>query len=357
MSSKGFSSITEQVAAYLKTGLLEGRWKKTMPGRNRLADELEVSRKTVQGALELLEKEAILVSQGPGRRRRIVLPYEGTPAPSLRIAILEYDTAALGEDYMVDLMHRLKNAGHHAFPAGMTLTGLGMKIPRVRRFVEEIETDAWVVGAGSREVLAWFAEQETPAFALFGRRKGLPIAGIGPDQVAAGRAAVRRLIAFGHRRIVLLVRESQRSAGIGASERAILDEMEAHDLPTSRYNLPDWEDSPEGLHLVLEELFRVTPPTALIIDEPFLFHAAKDHLAQKGIVAPAHISLICSDPDPTFAWCRPTIAHIRWDSAPVVRRIMRWATNVARGKNDRSQTLTKAEFVEGGTIGPAPGKE
>ena len=88
------------------------------------------------------------------------------------------------------------------------------------------------------------AEQEVPVFALFGRRQGLPIAGVGPDQVAAGRTAVQRLIAIGHQRIVLLVRQSQRSAGIGTSERAILDEMETYDLPTSSYNLPDWEDSP-----------------------------------------------------------------------------------------------------------------
>ena len=37
---------------------------------------------------------------------------------------------------------------------------------------------------------------------------------------------------------------------------------------------------------------------------------------------------------------------------PVVRRVVRWVNNVARGKNDRRQTLTKAEFVEGGAIGP-----
>ena len=30
--------------------------------------------------------------------------------------------------------------------------------------------------------------------------------------------------------------------------------------------------------------------------------------------------------------------------------------NVARGKEDRRQTFTKAKFVEGGSIGPAKGK-
>ncbi len=40
-----------------------------------------------------------------------------------------------------------------------------------------------------------------------------------------------------------------------------------------------------------------------------------------------------------------------WDSGPVLRRVVRWVANMGRGKEDRRQTLTKAEFVEGGTIG------
>ena len=68
---------------------------------------------------------------------------------------------------------------------------------------------------------------------------------------------------------------------------------------------------------------------------------------------PEDVSLICTDSDPNFAWCEPSIAHIRWDYLPVVRRIVRWAANVSIGKTDLRQTSTKAEFVEGGTIGPA----
>ena len=140
---------------------------------------------------------------------------------------------------------------------------------------------------------------------------------------------------------------------MGSSERAIFEEMEAHGLPSSSYNLPHWEDNSEGFHRVLDGLFRVTPPTALIIDEAFLFHAAENHLAQLGILAPKHVSLICTDPDPTFSWCEPSVAHIRWDTRPVVRRVVRWVNNIARGKDDRQQTLTKAEFIDGGTVGAA----
>jgi hypothetical protein len=64
---------------------------------------------------------------------------------------------------------------------------------------------------------------------------------------------------------------------------------------------------------------------------------------------------VCTDYDPSFAWRIPTVAHIHWDSGPLVRRVVRWADSVALGKDDRRQLLSKAEFVPGGTIGPARG--
>jgi DNA-binding LacI/PurR family transcriptional regulator len=187
MTSFRFSTITEQVAAHLGRELRLGRWQGTMPGRNQLVKELGVSTRTIELAFQVLEKEGLLVPQGAGRRRKIVLP--------------------------------------------------------------------------------------------------------------EGR---------------------------------------------------------EGFGRLLDSLFGPTPPTALILDEPFLFHAAYHHLSGLGLRVPQDVSLVCTDPDPGFEWCRPPVAHIRWDYRPVVRRIQRWANNVARGKEDQRQSLTKAEFVDGGTVGKAP---
>ena len=345
-------SPSEQVAAHLREELMRGRWIGTMPGGPALAAELGVDGKTVWAALGLLENEGLLVAQGPGRRRKIVAP-EKLSTPVLRVAILDYEPLEVTEDWTLGIQKQLANQGHSAFFADKSLVELGGDVRRIARLVKRTPADAWVVCSGSRDVLEWFSEQETPAFALFGRRRQLPMAGVGPDHVTAGRAVVRRLIELGHQRIVVLVRENVRAGGAGSVERAIFDEMEAHGVPTGRYNLPIWEDSSEGFHRVLEELFRITPPTALIIDEAFLFHAAKDHLAQRGILAPKHVSLICTDPDPTFAWSELSVAHTHWKTQPVVRRVVRWVNNIARGKDDLKQTLTKAEFVDGGTVGKA----
>jgi DNA-binding LacI/PurR family transcriptional regulator len=343
---------SEQVAAHLRGELLRGRWSGTMPGVPALGAELGVDPKTAGLALSLLEEEGLLVGQGPGRPRRIELP-KGLAAPALRVGILPYEDLNRRLDYMVDLRHMLVEAGHVASFASKTMLELGMNVKRIHRLVAASEADAWVVVSAPREVLEWFSTQPVPAFALFGRRRRVRIAAIGPDHVPTMRTAVQRLIALGHQRIVMLERWGARGTGPGPGERAALEEMAKHGLRTGPYNLPDWEATPGGLRRVLDELFRVTPPTALIIDEAFLFHAAKEHLAQMGILAPKHVSLICIDGDPTFDWCEPSVAHIQWDSRPWVRRIVRWANNVSRGKEDLRQTLTKAEFVDGGTVGRA----
>jgi DNA-binding LacI/PurR family transcriptional regulator len=346
-------SAAEQVAAHLRRELERGHWVERLPGAVALAAELGVNRKTVEAALQQLEKEAYLQGQGPGRKRRIVAS-RVRAGRQLRIGLLDYDRAGFSEGYMVELQHSLIAAGNAAFFAEKCLLELGMDVARVSRYVRQTKADAWVIGAGSREVLAWFSAQPTPAFALFGRRESLPIAGVGPDKRPAYVEATRQLIGLGHRRIVLVARRERRLPEPGRPERASLEELKAHGVPVGAFNLPDWEETPEGFRKLLRSLFQVTPPTALIIDEVPLFAAAQQFLAESGIRVPQRVSLICSDDDPTFAWCLPTIAHIRWDPAPVVRRIVRWATAVSRGLKDVEQTLTQAEFITGGTTGPAP---
>ncbi|MCU0780341.1 MAG: GntR family transcriptional regulator, partial [Akkermansiaceae bacterium] len=268
MSAWRLLSAAEQVAAHLAKELAAGRWSGQMAGVYTLACELGVSRNTIEAALRQLEKEGLLVPQGAGRRRQIPKSVGGPQAHPLRVALLVSEPADRRPDYVVDLQHRLAEAGHEVFHTAKTLSDLGMDVRRVARLVRETNADAWVVNAASREVLEWFAAQPLPVFALFGRRGQLPIAGIGPDKLPALAEATRTLIGLGHRRIVLLTRRRRRLPVPGALERGFLKELSEAGIPTGDYNLPDWVESVEGFHTRLHSLFRVTPPTALVLDEP-----------------------------------------------------------------------------------------
>lgn len=99
--------------------------------------------------------------------------------------------------------------------------------------------------------------------------------------------------------------------------------------------MPNWDGSIGGIHRVLDEMFRFTPPTAILIDEPQIFLSVLHDLARRGILAPEHVSLVATDQDPYFDYTRPTVAHIRYDTKPWARWITKWANHVAIGKEDR----------------------
>lgn len=330
-----------------------GRWSKTLPGLRPLSAELGVDPKTVQAALGQLEREGVLESAGPRRSRRITLT-ERRRSSSLRIGIMLFEPPDRQLSYIVDLKHRLLAAGHSPHFVCKSLTELGMDPTRLPRVIRRSEADAWMILAGSREILQWFEKLNSPAFGILGGMRRRAVAGSGPDKIPAYLAAARRLTALGHRRIVYLTRSPLSFDDPGRPVGAFLGELKAAGIPTGPYNLPNWENSPGGLRRCLDTLFAATPPTALLIDAVELVTATLQHLSRRGIHAPEQVSLICTDPDPAFKWCEPTIAHVRWDMDPIIRRAVRWADQVARGKDDRRKSLFKAHFIDGGTVGPAP---
>lgn len=341
-----------QLVEHIRQAIVSGKFSGEMPGIRKLAQRLGVSSNTVGAAISQLEKEGFLEVRGQGRSSRIILP-ENYARPSFRVTLLLYERADLQLAYVGEIQRQLREQGHDVNLAPKSLTELGMKVERVARMVQSSKTDAWVILSATKEVLEWFVAHDVPAFALSGRFRELPIAGTGPNKVAALRKAVRRLAEFGHRRIVLLQPDHMRKPDPGLLLREALEEIESHGIKTGPYNLPDWEQSPEGLRRCLDSLFSLSPPTALILDRPCEYIAAQHYLARKGVLTPRDISLVCTDDDGVFEWCRPPASSIRWDSQPWVRRIVGWVNHVAHGKDDRRHSFSKAVFVERGSIGPA----
>lgn len=288
--------------------------------------------------------------QHQGEWKKITVP-EIRKRTALRIRILLYEGIDRGNPDNVELLARLQEAGYAASFANKSLHDLRMDPVRVARFVANQPADAWVVSSGSREVLEWFSSQPFPAIAMYGRFSGLPIAAASPRKIPAQTDGVRKLVALGHRRIVMLVREERRKPHPAWAEQAFLDELAAQGLPTGCYNLPDWEETPAGFLKCLDSLFRNTPPSALIIGDTPFFIPVQQFLARRGILVPDQVSLLSVDSEPGFEWCDPVVSHIRWDYRPVVRRVLGWAENVAHGKDDRRQALFLAKLIEGGTMG------
>jgi LacI family transcriptional regulator len=350
-------SLPEQVAAFLREGIRQARWGDQFPGEIQLATELDVSRNTARRALRVLEKEGLVIRRGPGRSRSITPA--GTAMASrrpLRVAILRNDS--LLEDnpqtalILANILRSLEASGYDAFECKKTQVELRHDVPQMTRQLTAAGADAWVIEAGSRTLLEWCASQQTPCLALYGRTEGLQIARTGPDAGSAYAAATRHLIALGHRRIVLIVREEFRRPPIGGCELAFLSELKAHGIPASDYNLPGWDENPAGFEQLMESLFRTTPPTAVIVDETCWFIAALGFLVRRGLRVPEQVSLVAGEGVPILDMYWPRFAQMRWDNRLIVRRVLRWVDAVRKGSPDRRIINIPAEFVPGGSIGP-----
>jgi DNA-binding LacI/PurR family transcriptional regulator len=354
MTQMGILSKIEQSANYLRAEIANGRWQNEIPGRVDLAIELGVNAKTVESALRLLEDEGLLIAQGAGRRRRI--SYLARTRGTLKITFLVYEHSDPVQISYNDFIHKLTRAGYSSSIAEKSLMDLGMNMRRVARYVKSIQTDAWVVASGPKEVLEWFSRQDVPVCAIFGRCIELPISSVRIDRTAALHSAVETLVKLGHRKIVMLARTERRKPYPGLFERNFLSELESHGIPTGSYNLPDWDNNVESYHKCLAKLFDKSPPTALFIDEPPLYYAAQLFLSRRGLCVPRDVSIICHDPDRWYNWSQPTASHINWDARPVWSHLIRWTKQIAAGKHVIKRSSINAEFVEGGTIGPAPGR-
>lgn len=339
-------SAAEQVASYLREELQQGRWAGAMPGRDRLAREMNVNGSTVERALQQLEGEGLLKSAGPGKRRKIAV--KSTSSPSTRMVMILFEPEDVLNHHIIDIRHQLHAAGHRMDFAPKSLSELKHDPKRVIAMMKAHSAEAWIVVAANRPVLEAIAQTPTPAFGLYGNLSGLRMAGTGANKLSALRECIDHLYRKGCRRIVMLLRGGSSRAGLNQIKDVLFEEMGKRQLSPGSYHLPDWEDTPDGLHRCLDSLFQVTPPDAILFDDWILSLPIQNYLSHKRGLAFRQVQCVSMDYHSNFKWCQPAVPHFYWDAAKAVRRVVLWADHIAQGKKDQKVKLFEAKFIPGG---------
>lgn len=356
MNSFRREPLEVQVANYLKDRIREGEIQGALEGESALSARLGVSRTVVRAALAVLAAEGWLEEGGRGRARTVINRTNGQPKQNLRVGVLLEHS--LGEEpnfiqYLyLSIMQELERAGY-TYVALSCSAGPGSRFNR-KRIVDKIEAsrvDAWIVGAVDRELLEWMSQRKVPVLALGGRCEGLPIASCYADLTAPMVETVDALVDAGHARCVMLAPTWRRKPVPGPTPAAFIRRMnERVGEVSSSYNLPDWDDSPEGLERILESLFRVTPPTAIITLDPSHCVAALMFLGNLGLAVPRDVSLICTCPDPYLTFSSAKISHFEWPLDQQVRYVLKWIGDVKRGQLKLGVKVLHAKLIQHGGV-------
>ena len=322
-----------------------------MPGEHSLVAELGGSHDTVKEALRLLEQEGLLINQGPGKRRLIAA---ASPAKTgLNVQLLLYEPNDSGTRQILELWRLLEASGHHFSFTAKSLVDLKQNPERVVKMVQDGLSDVCVIQSASADVLKALLTAKQPIFSFYGDMRELPVPGAGAELYSTLRAALRRLFEFGHQRIVMLGYAERRKPRLALFEQIFLEELQQQGIAGGAYNLPDWEETPEGLSRCLRDLFAFTPPSAILVNDSVLYLAVKNFLAHERGQELRKVTVISTDYHATFDWCHPPVPHFRWDHQKVVRNVVRWVDRYAAGKRgDQRQTFATAEFVGAELLGP-----
>lgn len=125
-----------------------------MPGILALENELCLNRNLLGQALQMLEDEGILLSQGKGKPRKILIP-KAHRLDTLRIGIMRHGEHDVNRFHpLAETKYLLEAAGHSVAIASGTLSAMDLNPKRVAKAISKHDVDAWVVVSGTKSLLS-----------------------------------------------------------------------------------------------------------------------------------------------------------------------------------------------------------
>lgn len=327
-------SLVAQTAQALREGLASGHWSDHLPGERELSDRLQVGRNTLRAALEELRRQGLL-DVSPRKRRGIrtapssspssPMPPSSRPAgnkPSRTVALLAPIGLRLMPPAAVLLVDALRD---QLSKMGWTLD---LQVsPRcfsrlstrpLESLVAESRAAAWLLYGSHEAMQRWFLDRELPCLVVGTAAGGMPIPSIDADHRATCRHAGNLLLRKGHRRLALVLPESQ-SGGDLDSERGMREALASQPeagLLLLRHRAPD------QLQMLLDHaLASAQPPTAFVVARAVHALTVAMHLQRRQLRLPQDAAVLCRDDEAFLAHTSPVVSRYALDSGQFVRKV------------------------------------
>ncbi|MFT6180351.1 MAG: DNA-binding LacI/PurR family transcriptional regulator [Paracoccaceae bacterium] len=353
--------LSVQAAVIIADMINSGDFQKRLPGERALATQLQIGRDTLRAALNLLEADQVISPRAHGKRRDILgtAAHNTSTSSPKRIAFLSPKKLAQLPPWMLvefDSLRELLN--QRGYELKLTSPGLfHLKNPakKLAALIDDTDAAAWILYQCPSQVQQWFHKQKIASLIRGYPQPDIEIPFIDEDWEAAAYHAGTQLKRLGHRRIVLLMPESN-LAGLMATKIGLckaFKEDEDAVIPVIE------KGSAKQVGLALSRVIsQDDPPTAIVATRSRQTLSTISWATRQALLIPKDLSLITIAAEPWFQHLLPLPSHYFSDPENFARAVVRQIIPIAQGKSTGSfQKLLIPEYISGGTLAPPTNRQ
>jgi DNA-binding LacI/PurR family transcriptional regulator len=346
-------SVIDQVAVALRRDILNGEWREWLPGERRLCADLRVGRNTLRAAIRSLANDGLL-EVVPGQGTRIMAEGESTSARrEATIGLLTPGPLELLFPRQVLWIDGLR--GQLAEKGSLLKIIHGQQYFRanpemaLRRLIEQESCGCWILVFSNRAAQRWFEENRVPCLIAGSCHEGITLPYVDIDYRALCRHAIMTLIRQGHQRVAYMTTRPE-AAGDIYSEEGFWEGVRlfAGKQPAEGRVVHHGE-SVQGIAHATRRLLRgSSPPTAILLNNSFLYLAVFSTLSQMGLKVPDDVSLVCRESETFLAYLQPSPACYFQNPHQFATKVSRIAEKLLHhGSVDAGSIKLMPEFIRG----------
>ncbi|MBI4626730.1 MAG: LacI family DNA-binding transcriptional regulator [Verrucomicrobia bacterium] len=354
--SKSYQSLSTQVAERIAQEIRRQTWVGLLPSERTLTDTLQVSRKTLRKALTQRQQEG-LIETTHRVGRRIKAKVSRAKRQEISVGLLTPESLEHLSSNTAMCVGELRAMLFERGVRLATFSGRSFftQSPEnaLTQLVRQTPQTCWVLTHSNERMQRSLFEQQVPTLVAGSSYHGVQLPSVDPDYFAVCRHAAGVTLRHGHRRLALLITESQRAGDI-ESEAGFVDGVRSSSHADAESIVIRHDGTVAGASRMLARHFnRPAPPTALLIMKPIFYLTAFAFLAQRGLQVPDDVSLVSRDSDTFLPYLTPTPAYYLLSPKTYAKRLFALVMTLIRGaKIAHPQQRIEPRFIPGPSLGP-----
>lgn len=347
--------LSRLTANSLEKEILTKRWKTKLPGYRQLCKELQVSRKTLVGALKILTRRGILLPPNGTQARRInpILDTDKnrvSASPESRHVLIVVAEVSLEDLPNSDPMNRVYS---HFQEKGWQCIRIksneaenqpGIRLREAHRTYPHAR---WLIHVPSTATANWCIKNNVRAVAFGGSTRGIRL--LPSVSVSLSGMMIQsytHLRSLGHERITCLADDNH----VAQTVQKYSDFLQSHNVAFKRrYHLPQMENiTPEEFNKTLASLFSITPPTAVFVFGIHILLGLLGFCIRRGIRVPGDLSILVSEDVPDSKYFSPELTHLARDGDREARNLTNYLQHYPH--KTPKPLFTPMKLVEKGSI-------